>query len=151
MPQHFADPQTRATYTLIARGSKVFASWDATPDDEYEVPQTYLNQRWVKVGMRWITYKPLRDTFPLFDSLDTLAEYFLPWWNDVHNEYGAAVRNNWSHLGEVTGKSDLGNRVYNLVIMCALQLRRDRERPLLPGLQHYDGSWSLGAEKMETS
>ena len=147
----FEDPETGAKYTLIARGTKVFAHWDATPDRETEVSHAYLNQEWVKVEGIWIIYKPLHDTFRLFDSLDALAEYFLPWWNDVFKSSNPAQRKSWSHLGVVTGKGDLGNRTYRLTVRCAMQLRKNEDGLSLTVSNMRMVNGNLGSKRPETS
>jgi hypothetical protein len=135
------------TYTMVVRGRRVFLRWDATPHIEVEVSRDYLNQQWMKVDNEWIVYTPLRDTFRLIDSINALADHLLPYWNGVFNAYGAGVRKTWSHYGMVTGHGDLGNKVYYVTVMCALQVRRDRGMPILFGLQHANGDWALGIEK----
>jgi hypothetical protein len=89
----------------------------------------YLQQQWYHDPQgEWLVLQP--DVVNFKSAVDYLATEILPWWEDaIHPNFGREVRKEWSYLGaEVHGEC---NRVYDLVISCALHVRCNRGlRPL---------------------
>ena len=70
-------------------------------------------------------------------AIHYLATQLLPWWEaEIHPNYCKHERKEWSYHGEVTGKGDMGNRVYHQVIQTAIAMRRQYNYPELTIIPH---------------
>ena len=107
-------------------------------DSLEEICPDYLNLPWFKSDDgNWEVLEELSTRYNFLRAMHNLATSLLPWWESViHANYSKYDRKEWSYHADVTGKGDMGNRVYHQVIQTAIAMRRQYNYPDLDIVPH---------------